>query len=265
MTDLPSLSDDDLHDYIDGRMDTKRLAAAEQVLAGNPELAARVAAYRMQQESIRQLYNPILDDPVPARLREPVQRARRSARQHVCWRIAASILFLAAGAAGGWFANGYFASESYLLKPFINQAILSHKLATATSPEGLNVDRLDPDRLSPSYVPANFGAPVRIPTLRKSNLLPVALVSGKDANGARVTVTYADEQKRRRTLFIRKLSSGDSLPVKFSALEEMPVLYWIDGPLIYILVGEGDKSELLTIAEEIYRSPAVGVPTTPPK
>lgn len=256
MPELPALEDEELQDYIDGRLDAVQTTAFENRLASDPEMAAKAAAYRAQINAMQQLYDPILAEPVPERFQVIMRDARRQRWQPTIWRIAASIAFLAVGAAGGWYGNDYYLASKSLLDPFIQQATLSHKLAIVERADGLDLDETDQNRISPNYIPANFGAPVRIPTLKNSNLKPVSLVSATDSNGNRMTVTYADREKRRRTLFIRKISSGDDLPVKYKDDGEIPVLYWIDGPLIYVLVGEGSKDELVTIAEEIYRSSA---------
>lgn len=256
-------SDDDLHAYLDGQLDEAGVAAVEAAIAQDTVVAEKISEFRAQRVAIKQLYDPVLDEPVPDHLRNVVRDARRGARHQTMMRIAASVVFLAVGAAGGWFANAYFASQDFLLEPFVREAVLAHELAITARSEGLTINKTDPDNLSPSYLPADFGVPVKLPTLRRSELHPVALASGTGSKGSRVTVTYADRQDRRRTLFIRKFTTGKSLPVKYRTTDGFPVLYWLDGPLVYILVGEGDRGELISIAEEIYRSAAIGALPSP--
>lgn len=259
MNKVPSVSDDDIQDYIDRRLDTAQSAQMEAAIADDPVLAAKVLAYTTQDAALREAGEQLLHDPVPAYLRDTVRNAPRRRFPRYAMQIAASIAFLAIGAAGGWYGSNYFDDES-LLQPFIEQATLAHKLAVIEQPEGLELDSLDQTRISPRYVPAEFGnVSVRMPTLKRSNLTPVSLVSAVDPSGARMTVTYTDRQNRPRTLLIRKLSTGDDLPVKYNDDGEIPALHWIDGSLIYILVGEGTKDELVSIAEEIYRSSATAV------
>ncbi len=263
MSEQRLLSDDDLHAYLDGQLDDAGVAAVEAAIAQDTDIAEKLAAFRAQRVAIKQLYDPVLAEPVPEHLRQVVREARRGARRQTTMRIAASVVFLAVGAAGGWFANAYFASQDFLLEPFVREAVLAHELAITEKTKGLTINKIDPDNLSPSYLPADFGVPVKLPTLRRSELHPVALASGTGAEGSRVTVTYADRQNRRRTLFVRKFTGGKSLPVKYRTKDGFPVLYWLDGPLVYILVGDGDRKELIAIAEEIYRSAAVGAMPSP--
>lgn len=263
MSEQRPLKDDDLHAYLDGQLDDAGVLAIEAAIAQDAEIANKIASFRAQRVAIKQLYDPVLDEPVPDHLRKVVRDARRGARRQTMMRIAASVVFLVVGAAGGWFANAYFASQDFLLEPFVREAVLAHELAITEKPKGLTINKTDEDNLSPSYLPADFGVPVKLPTLRRSELHPVALASGTGSKGSRVTVTYADRQDRRRTLFIRKFSAGNNLPVKYRTTDGFPVLYWLDGPLVYILVGEGDRKELISIAEEIYRTAAVGALPSP--
>lgn len=263
MSEQRPLSDDDLHAYLDGQLDEASMAAVEAAIAQDTILAEKIAEFRAQRVAIKQIYDPVLTEPVPDSLRKVVRDARRGARRQTMMRIAASVVFLVVGAAGGWFANAYFASQDFLLEPFVREAVLAHELAVTQKSKGLTINKTDPDNLSPSYLPADFGVPVKLPTLRKSELQPVALATGTGAAGSRVTVTYADRQDRRRTLFVRKFTAGESLPVKYRKTDGFPVLYWLDGPLVYILVGEGDRKELISIAEEIYRSAAIGALPSP--
>lgn len=263
MSEQRPLSDDDLHAYLDGQLDELGVAAVEAAIAQDAAIAEKIAAFRAQRAAIKQIYDPVLTEPVPDHLRKVVRDAQRGARRQTMMRIAASVVLLVVGAAGGWFTHAYFASQDFLLEPFVREAVLAHELAVTQKTKGLTINKTDPNSLSPSYLPADFGVPVKLPTLRRSQLQPVSLATGTGAEGSRVTVTYADRQDRRRTLFVRKFTGGKSLPVKYRKTDGFPVLYWLDGPLVYILVGEGDRSELISIAEEIYRSAAIGALPSP--
>ena len=84
MSESPTLpvTEAELLGYVDGQLPETRRAEVDAWLAARPEDAERIAVYRKQNEELRALFNPVLDEPVPARLirtrRESSLRARSS-------------------------------------------------------------------------------------------------------------------------------------------------------------------------------------------
>ncbi len=66
----------ELHAYADRQLTAERLAEVEAWLSHRPEEAARVRAWEAQKRELRGLFDPVLDEAVPAALQ---QRARRRA------------------------------------------------------------------------------------------------------------------------------------------------------------------------------------------
>ncbi|MGE5503657.1 MAG: hypothetical protein ACM31L_04470 [Actinomycetota bacterium] len=62
---LPWLSEWDLLDYVDGRLDPERRRRVEAMLAHNPAAAARVAADLAIMEGLRRLFSPLNARKVP--------------------------------------------------------------------------------------------------------------------------------------------------------------------------------------------------------
>jgi len=57
----------DLHSYVDGGLSESAKAEIEAWLRAHPEDAERMRAYAEQNAMLRSFYNPVLDEPVPAR------------------------------------------------------------------------------------------------------------------------------------------------------------------------------------------------------
>ena len=72
-TDLP-ITEADLQAYVDGRLAEGRRSEVVAWLALRPEEAERIAQLRSQRASLHALYDPVLDEPVPARLTPFPQR-----------------------------------------------------------------------------------------------------------------------------------------------------------------------------------------------
>lgn len=91
----------DLHAYVDGLLPLVRRAEIDAYLALRPVEARRLQAYTQQNQALRALYDPVLDEAVPAPLAAPRRR-----RQWRLRRYAAMLLIALAGAAAGWLARG---------------------------------------------------------------------------------------------------------------------------------------------------------------
>lgn len=72
------ITEEELHAYVDGGLDRARRLNIALYLARHPIEAARTEAFRAQKEGIRVLFDPVLDQPVPERLRR--MTFRRAAR-----------------------------------------------------------------------------------------------------------------------------------------------------------------------------------------
>ena len=63
------ISEAELHAYVDDVLPAARRGDIEQHLAAQPEDAGRLRAYLAQKQGLRELFNGVLDEPLPERLR----------------------------------------------------------------------------------------------------------------------------------------------------------------------------------------------------
>lgn len=63
------ISDQDLHAYVDGALDRARRHRIALYLAHSPVDAARVEAFRAQKEGIHELFDDVMIEPLPKRLK----------------------------------------------------------------------------------------------------------------------------------------------------------------------------------------------------
>lgn len=67
--------DEVLMAYADGELDPRTRAALETAMASDPQLARRIDQHRALRDRVRSAFDTVLDEPVPARLREAVRAA----------------------------------------------------------------------------------------------------------------------------------------------------------------------------------------------
>jgi len=71
-----AIKPDDLQDYIEGRLDEARLRVVRAYLEQHPEQAIEVEALRKQAEQLRRLGAEIVDEPIPRKFIEILQRLK---------------------------------------------------------------------------------------------------------------------------------------------------------------------------------------------
>ena len=74
MTELQRPSDEQIQDYIDGRLGVRELLAMTAYLFAHPKVASEIEALRRHNEALKRIGQEILDEPIPERLRNVLRR-----------------------------------------------------------------------------------------------------------------------------------------------------------------------------------------------
>lgn len=244
-----AVSDEALHAYVDGQLDPARAAEVEAWLAGNTEAAARVQAYRAQNRALQALLDPVLDEPVPARLTERLDRPRR----RLPMRAAAAVAWLAVGGMAGYALHDWRAppvvtaqfAERAAVAHVVYAAEVQHPVEVSAEQEGHLVQwlskRLGKELRTPDFTP--FGYQLVGGRLLPGDKGPAAQFMYQDARGARLT------------LYVSTPGAG-AQPSAFRYEEEAGthVLYWVDRELGFALVGEADRARLMDVAHVAYQA-----------
>lgn len=67
---VSTLSDEKIHDFVDGRLSPREAAAVAVLLALDPNLRRRAAELGLMNEMVRGLGQSIIQEPVPDRLKD---------------------------------------------------------------------------------------------------------------------------------------------------------------------------------------------------
>jgi anti-sigma factor RsiW len=240
----------DLQGYVDGRLPEPRRAEVEAYLAAHPEEAARLASYRAQAERVREVYAPVLDDPVPQRLAlSALPRTSRIAR------VAAALAWIAIGTAAGWQLHSVFAPRTVPTAetPIARTAAIAH---VTYSPEVRHPVEVGADQESHlvAWLSKRLGAKVRAPNLEAAGY---SLVGGRLLPGEIGPVAqfmYQCKQGTRVTLYVRtEMPDHEETAFRYSDEGNVRVFYWIDRTFGYA-VSSADigKDVLYKVANTAY-------------
>lgn len=243
-----AVTESELHAYVDGTLPDGRRAEVEAYLETHPDDAERVAAYRRQNEALRALFDPVLDEPLPERLRTPRPRWVKPALQY-----AAVVGWIALGGVIGWGLRDYTDGQRTETSTWARRAAIAH---VTYSPEVRHPVEVGADQETHlvNWLSKRLGAQVRAPHLGG---LGYSLVGGRLLPGERGPVAqfmYQDAKGQRLTLYVRT-NPEDTRETAFRFAQEknVGVFYWLDGKLGYALSGELEKAELLRVANAVYR------------
>ncbi len=246
-TQPPTFTENDLHAYVDQRLDPARRAQIETWLSTNPDAAERVRAYREQNELLHAAFDGVLEEAVPER----VQRPRTARWGWINYGGLAASLVL--GVALGWLARDESQRELPLSIVLPKQAALAHVVYT---PEVMHAVEVGADQEAHlvKWLSKRLGVNVQAPqlqavgfTLEGGRLLP-----GEDGPAAQFM--YRDSAGLRLTLYLRTgLHDNRETAFRYAKEDAVSVFYWVDGSTAYALSGELDRERLLNVAQAVYK------------
>lgn len=254
----------DLLAAADGRLDRARRERVDEYLAANPADAARVAAWRRQNEVIARAYAPVLDEPVPERLLSvlaaengrtwtPAVRAAVVAGLVLC----AGLAGWSIGREGGGFdprafvqqGVAHFAADADLDRAGTAGAPLETPAAVVDAGVGWLSDGISLRLTAPDLSAQGYHV------LEKRRLV----MEGRDV----VRILYADAQGDQVALFLRPRWREDAPDVGWGRSHGLSFAYWLDGPLVYGVAGAIDRDALSELVERIRDTTTERAPTAP--
>ena len=247
MNDHP-MTEAELQAYVDGALSVERAAVVAHYLAEHEDDARRVAAYQQQNAVLHAAFDPVLDEAVPARLRATTRRGYQTL---VRYAMAAGLM--AVSGLTGWHLHGYVARERVQTAVLVRNAAIAH---VVYSPEVRHPVEVGADQEAHlvRWLSKRLGTSLKIPHLATQGY---ALVGGRllpSERGPAAQFMYQDGKGLRLTLYVR-MSDEDRKQTAFRFAQEkgVGVFYWVDGRVGYALSGDTGRSELLRVADVVYR------------
>jgi anti-sigma factor RsiW len=236
--------------YADGVLPEGRRAAVEAWLATRPEEAESIAAYRRVRDGLRELYDPVLGEPLPSTFRLPKARRARWGRY-----AAAAACFIAVFALGTF--TGLLLHSRYpiadlrdaLPSQMVHRAAVAHVVYAPEVRHPVEVTAAEQAHLV-GWLSKRLGTKVSAPKLEPEGLTlvggrllpgekaPAASLMYETRDGRRVTLYWSPETRHRGETQLRYARQG-----------RVDVFYWIDEECGYALASaDFSKDELRRVA-----------------
>ena len=208
------------------------------------------AANADQNALLRRAFDPVLTEPIPARmyLRTPrwIEHARAAAFVAIGIAIGFAIPY-----AGG--SLGVSAPVSASAQPLPMRAARAHLVYSPEVRHPVEVDAKEKDHLV-KWLSKRLDRPLKVPSLSGEGfeLLGGRLLPGSD--GPVAQFMYQDASGKRLTLYVAQRHKGDKLTAfRFAQEGGVQVFYWIDDDCGYAISADIDKPQLNRIASVVYR------------
>lgn len=245
------ISEDDLHAYADGLLETARRAEVEAWLAAHPDDAERIHAWIAQNRALHAAFDEVLNEPLPLEL---VRAASRRQPKSVQWYRAAAAAFVVAGVGFLGYGIGLRSAGAPAQFATLPQAAaIAHVVYSPEERHPVEVEAQHADHLV-AWLSKRLGHELHAPDFKAQGfeLLGGRLLPGE--NGAVAQFMYQDGLSRRITLYVRRDDAKQAETGFRHAREDgIEVFYWVDRGLGYALSGNVDEAEMGRLADAAYR------------
>jgi anti-sigma factor RsiW len=243
------IAEEELHAWIDGQLEPDRLPVVLRYLQEQPDVAARVARWRDQRETLRAAFAPVAAEPIPPRLGLERLVQERLDRRSLPWRAAAAVLLaFGLGGAGGWFLHGGQPPPAAAITLLTQQAVANHVVYTADRRRPTELGAQQRDDLA-RWVSNRLNHQVAPPDLAADGYSYMGGRLAATPDGPAGLFMYDDQQGVRVTVFVLPLNAAASMPIQHVDFAHVDGCAWIDKSVGYTVVGNLPPAELRRIAE----------------
>jgi anti-sigma factor RsiW len=275
----PPVTEAELQAYVDRELTPERHRNVEAYLARRPEEAQRVESYRAQNLEIRALFDPVMAEQLPERLRNA---AKRPQTPWYLQRLVAGLAIAIVSGSAGWGLRSGMGGESapttvaqrassaitvVSATGFAQRAAIAHAVYSPDQRRAVEVDAAHEDQLV-AWLSKRMGAPMKPPHLQT---LGYALDGGRLLPGDKGPVAqfmYHDNSGTKLTLYVSnevpatsgvRGAANNETAFRFAQEGQVNVFYWVNGPFGYAISSDADKSELARVSTEVYRQLATAL------
>jgi len=242
-----SVTEDELHAYVDNELPAERRDDVEMWHATHPEDDERVRSWRAMAEALHARYDAVADEPVPKRLE--IEQLVRQPRKWVYGAIAATLVAFIAGGGVGWLARGAAASPS-AFQNFTVDALDAHRLYVVEVRHPVEVPGSERAHLQ-QWLTRRCGWVVHAPELEASGL---KLVGGRllpGPTGPASFLMYESASGERFTIYTAK-AAAETTQMRYAKQDKDGALFWAERGVAYVVSGSSDRERLTQVARLVY-------------
>jgi anti-sigma factor RsiW len=241
------VGEDDLHAFVDGRLDEPRRREVEAWLAATPAEAARLRDWQRQSSALRTALGAVAGEAVPARLRlDTLHSERRQRRFAMLGRAAAAAVLFMLGMVAGW-GSARLGGQG-IAGPPMADALAAHRIYADRATGAVEIAAATPGALAAALSGA-VGWTVLVPDLSPLGLV---LLGGRvlpSEDGLAALVVYDGPQGLRLSLFVRRSRrDGPERPEIIEREKPLRAAVWFRGGFGHAVVAVGAPAELLLSA-----------------
>ncbi|GAB3092644.1 anti-sigma factor family protein [Lysobacter terrae] len=252
MTGRP-ITEDDLHAYVDGSLDSERHVEVSAYLDQHPDVAQRVSDYRWQREHLRSAFLDVAQEPVPANLNlEHMVVRRRRPRWVALPTAAAAMLLIGLGGIGGWLSHSRLRPAPAGIEALAQEATDSYEVHASDRVRPVELRANDRDELV-RWASERLGRPVTIPDLSGSGYRFMGGRLVATEHGPAVLFMYDDDRGTRLVMLSRRMVVDQNIPMKLHLRGSVAGFTWANRGIGYSLVGSMAANLLHPIANEVRR------------
>ena len=245
-----NISEDDLHAYVDGRLEASRARQVERYLEQNPAAAARIAAYVAQTHDLRAALKNAVIKPEFAAVTVASRRFAGPGHRLPLWQAAAAAILvgLLIGGGGGWMIRGNMAPAPLTGIPALTQeAVANHIVFTEDHgrPVELTADK-QADLVR--WLTKRLDTHVIIPDLTSAGYQFMGGRLAATDHGPAAMLMYVDASGRRLTIFTRPMRRDKKQMTVPIGADGVRGFAWICDGQGYSVLETSDSGSLQSVA-----------------
>jgi RNA polymerase sigma-70 factor (ECF subfamily) len=235
----------ELHAFIDGELPPDRAESLEALLASDPALAARLAAFADDKDRLAAAFRPSMDAPVPdawiARIQQAAAGTPRRERFHrTAWALALAACVLLALGATAWLQRRDAGEDRIVVQA--NAA----RLAQTRPVIALTGALLDDGPARDSLLTRAVGLPVHAPDLARLGWILAEI----DTYTGAAALRYRAGDGRALTLYVRKSSGAPRFDL--FRIGTLRACIWQDDVVGAVRMGDMSAGQMMRVAGTAY-------------
>jgi anti-sigma factor RsiW len=245
------ITEDDLHGFVDERLEPQRLAEVRAYLDEHPETATAIAGYAEQRSSLRAALAPIAEEPLPSQLNlaRMIEPQRRPPRMPWWTAAAAAVALVLLGGAGGWSLKSTSERPTQGIASLALEAADSYAVYAPDHVRPVEVRAADRAQLV-SWVAQRLGRQVAVPDLSASGYRFMGGRLVATAHGPAVLYMYDDDHGTRLVMLARPMATAPNTTMSPLADGTINGFAWAQNGMGYSLVGPASAEVLHPLADE---------------